>query len=109
MYCVMNVVYGLQFVTNGSTPEIISEAIEEEIINGFYSGGGDSWGYFGVGLAGFDECDAYRVSDLQLAPTPAQIAEYQAAWDALPADLQAALIKICETSTPEVWIIPSSS
>lgn len=116
MYAIAHLIYGHPLVTNDAGPSPrarwprVDAAIEDEV-EGFltyYSGAADETpAAFGIRLGHFDEACAFvPLSDIPLAPTDEQKAQYEAQFAALAPELQDDLRSL---GSPAVFLLWSTS
>lgn len=117
-YAIAQVIYGIDLsdlesqrskftVDELEAYENASEDFEDDYIHRPYSAGGDGSSAIGVELDGFDECDNTKVKDLVLAPTAAQIEEFEAMVDEVKSEYPE-LARLFEEE-PEVFFLWGSS
>ena len=106
MYAMFDVVYGAYIEGDKIPDESILEGMFEsdnELYEQPYNGSGDGWGYVGVVISSFDECDVTDMDLLDTKPNREQQEQAENAYLALPEKERALLSKL------GVWIIPSTS
>lgn len=101
MYAMFDVVYGAYIEGDKIPDESILEGMFESD-NELYEQR-DGWGYVGVVISSFDECDVTDMDLLDTKPNREQQDQAEAAYLALPEKERALLSKL------GVWIIPSTS
>jgi hypothetical protein len=108
-YAIGNIIYGIPLdLDEEDLPEdhILREAVDGEY-DGFlsyYSGSGDIPAAFGVEIDSFDECCfSIDISSLRLAPTDAQLRQYERLLEHVDQEVKAELEKFGEPRTFILW------